>query len=195
MDLAAKIAEEVFQTFEREQRLVKADIVEAVTKVLAVWEKAAHPLVCGAIPDLPEQVSFYPGAVAAAALEIAAAPEVLTCDEFVARMKQRCPRPEYRERWFELEKYETRASDVILLDPLVMFVDRSEERGINGRLLHPPRVYVIHYCEEMDEIQLAPMDSRAGQELKPATMQQMWQLVRDLRDKRDDELRKLVSYA
>jgi hypothetical protein len=39
-DLASKIAEEVFRTIEREKAIVKAEIVEAVEKVVLHWQAA-----------------------------------------------------------------------------------------------------------------------------------------------------------
>lgn len=41
-ELAAKIAEEVFRTIEREKAIIKADIVDAVEKVLALEQMQVY---------------------------------------------------------------------------------------------------------------------------------------------------------
>ena len=49
MGIAAKIAEEVFLTIERNQRIVKGDIVEAVTRVLALEQRKIGEIVGEAV--------------------------------------------------------------------------------------------------------------------------------------------------
>ncbi len=55
-ELANKAAEEVFRAIEREKRIVKADIAEAIEKVLLkeTYSMVADVIAAGSIADVPE---------------------------------------------------------------------------------------------------------------------------------------------
>jgi hypothetical protein len=102
-------------------------------------------------------------------------PAVLSVADFGLLM--RC-----RNKAFRLYEYErSEEASVIWLDPVALFVDHVEERIKTGRLINPPRIYVVHLSEELGELKLLRTDAEVLKELKPEYADLIFQTLRQLR--------------
>lgn len=118
------------------------------------------------------------GAVIAEHIPVGSNLRRFTHAEFAVYMQAR------KKHFPDLERYERRPDEVgvILADPLVLFVERYERRLVNGILENPPRTYVIHWNEEMDAMQLVPIDWRAAGTLAPECMKLISSGLQQFRD-------------
>ena len=102
---------------------------------------------------------------------------VLTYGEFEALMK-------WRGSHCDLSAHEKRPDDVsvVWVDPLVLFLDREEQRSVSGMLENPPRIYVVRYDDEYDSNQLLPLRTvKAIEPFAPLHVREMWRRVQEFR--------------